>query len=203
MSTQASYFIGMRFGRLIVIEAALPAPKQRRWLCKCDCGNEQIVSTARLNNGHVRSCGCLRADTAREGMQTHKMSGTLTHKRWKSMLSRCFTENSKSYPRYGGRGITVCEQWRNSFENFLRDMGECPGEAWTLERKETNGNYGASNCKWATRKEQNRNTSRNRLLEYRGEQRCVSEWAEVLGISANTIYKRLYAGKSDEEALAK
>lgn len=196
-------YIGKRFGRLLVINSAPSLPKKRRWLCKCDCGNEYTVITAKLNNGHVRSCGCMRSETARARMQTHKMSGSITHKRWKSMLSRCFTVNSKSYPRYGGRGITVCAQWKDSFEIFLRDMGECPDDGLTLERKETDGNYEPSNCKWATRKEQNRNTSRNRLLEYHGEKRCVSEWAEILGLSVNTIYKRIYAGKSDEEALAK
>ncbi len=188
--------IGKKFGRLTVIKR-----QSTSWLCRCDCGNTKNVITAKLNNGHTKSCGCFRKDKTSSSFKNHGATGTLTYKRWKSMQSRCHSVNSKSYQNYGGRGIKVCEQWLYSFDNFLKDMGECPSAEYTLERINNQGNYEPLNCKWATKKEQNRNTSRNRLIQYKGETHCIGEWAEILGISKNTIYKRLYRGLSIDEAL--
>lgn len=192
---------GQRFGRLVVVSRAPTKNQSKQWLCICDCGKKHIASTTHLRQGRVRSCGCIRGEQLGKLNRTHGASNSLTFKRWKSMLARCSLPNSKSYPRYGGRGITVCARWQQSFENFLHDMGECPGTNWTVERRENNGNYDPSNCRWATRQEQNRNTSRNHLLLYQEELLCVGEWAEILGINARTILTRLNKGMSNEQAL--
>lgn len=132
---------------------------------------------------------------------THRGSGTLTWLRWRSMLNRCTMPNAKSYPRYGGRGIKVCDRWLHDYPAFLVDMGECPGPEWTLEREDNDVGYQPDNCKWATRKEQNRNTSRNRVLQHRGLALCITEWSERSGINFRTIMTRLSKGWSVEKTL--
>jgi hypothetical protein len=133
--------------------------------------------------------------------RTHGCSGTLTWNRWRSMIARCTMPNTKSYPRYGGRGIKVCDKWLHDFTAFLADMGECPGSGWTQDRENNDGNYEPGNCRWATRREQNRNTSRNRLLTHRGTEMCITEWAEETGINFRTIMTRLGKGWSIEKTL--
>jgi hypothetical protein len=134
----------------------------------------------------------------RKDGRTH--SATWSH--WRAMKSRCMNPATKSYPDYGGRGIRVCEQWINSFETFLADMGECP-EGMTIDREDHNGDYTPANCRWATRKQQNRNSRRNRFLTLNGETLCAGEWAERTGIGYRTIINRMNSGWSDEDVLTK
>ena len=123
-------------------------------------------------------------------MTTHGQSKTKQYGVYKAMLARCYDENTIGYPNYGGRGITVCERWRNSYEAFFEDMGPRP-LGGTLERKDTNGNYCKENCVWATQKEQCNNTRRNRHLTHEGVTLTVSQWADRLGIRASVLYCRL------------
>lgn len=126
-----------------------------------------------------------------------KKSKLKEYRIWQQVRDRCHNENNKCYPRYGGRGITVCDRWNplkgGTFENFIEDMGLRPvgGEKMTIERLDTNGNYEPSNCVWATWKTQARNTSRNNIIDFNGESLPMSEWAERLGISRNVLYERL------------
>jgi len=124
-----------------------------------------------------------------------------TYRTWKAMMGRCFREGDANWHRYGGRGITACERWR-TFANFLADMGERP-KGLTLDRIDNDGNYEPDNCRWATRMQQGRNNSRNRLVTLNGETRCISEWCEVLGLNHHTIAWRLHSGMTAEEALKK
>jgi hypothetical protein len=110
------------------------------------------------------------------------------------MRRRCAYPKSARYARYGGRGIRVCERWADSFENFLADMGLCP-DGMTLDRKDTNGNYEPDNCRWATRKEQQRNISQNRILVFRGESKTMAEWAEISGLSYKLVNRRINDAK--------
>ncbi len=135
--------------------------------------------------------------------RTHGASGTLTWNRWRSMKARCTLPNTKSYPRYGGRGITVCDRWLCSFENFLADMGECPSSNFTLERNDNNGNYEPNNWRWATRKEQNRNSSRTHRIFYHCESHCLSEWAEIFDIPRTTMTAWLKQGLSMQQIIDK
>ncbi len=110
---------------------------------------------------------------------------------WAGMIQRCTDPACKSYPRYGGRGITVCARWRHSFENFLADMGPRPGPAYSIDRIENDGNYEPGNCRWATEEEQRRNTRRNRFIEFNGVQKTMTEWERSLGMRRGTLQARL------------
>ena len=122
---------------------------------------------------------------------------------WQAMKTRCLNENDPGYKKYGEKGITICDQWMDSFSAFYKDMGDRP-EGTTIDRIDNNGNYEPGNCRWAEIKTQNRNRpSFNRMLTYNGETRCVAEWSEILGISFHAIYCRLRMGWSDEETLTR
>jgi hypothetical protein len=141
---------GKKCGRLTVIEGAGSKRGQLRWRCKCDCGNETVAFGYDLRTGHKASCGCLYAE--RKPRLTHGMTGKPTYNSWCSMRARCNNPRNQDYAGYGGRGITVCDRW-NDFEAFLADMGEMP-EGYSIERKDVNGNYEPSNCKWIPMAEQ-------------------------------------------------
>lgn len=190
--------IGRRFGRLTVTGEA---ERARYVKCVCDCGTTKDILIRNLMRDATKRCGCLHREQLANRKRTHGATDSLAWKRWRSMISRCTMQNTKSYPRYGGRGIKICDSWRQSFDAFLADMGNCPGSEWTVERDDYNGNYEPGNCRWATRKEQNRNSSHNRMIEFDGQSRCLSEWAEVVGINYRTLATRLGKGWSIHRAL--
>ena len=177
--------VGRRFGRLVVIGKA----GQGKWKCQCDCGNVSIVFGSNLRRGNTRSCGCLKRDT--KSRFRHGKSYEPVHWVWATMLQRCTNPKNGKFPRYGGRGITVCDRWL-TFENFLTDMGEPPPGDFSIERKDNHKGYSPDNCKWATRKEQARNKRNNRFVTYKGETLCVAEWAERKGLKIPTLWTRLF-----------
>jgi hypothetical protein len=160
---------GRQFGRLTVIAEAGRDQRKVTWLCSCDCGATVVVRGTVLRNGHTRSCGCLKREltsrrfTGNKTRRHHVVHGHTTgrrasreYKSWAAMKQRCQNSNHEHYPYYGGRGITVCQRWLGSFENFLEDMGPRP-EGRTLDRVDPNGHYEPDNCRWATPQEQRAN----------------------------------------------
>lgn len=180
---------GMRFGRLVVLSRAGKLGRMTAWLCKCDCGASNAVVGASLSAGSTKSCGCLRFDT--KNNLRHGMTRTPTYRTWMNMRNRC-AGNMPDALRYVESGITVCNRW-GVFENFLTDMGARPAGA-SIDRLDNARGYEPGNCRWATPKQQSRNRSFNVLITFRGETRCASEWAELLGLSAKRVQQRVRCG---------
>lgn len=166
--------VGRRFGRLLVVapapSAVLPdGRKVVQWACQCDCGGEVIVYANSLRRGLTKSCGCwakelhvnrgctlrLKHGKARKDRQGRQIS---EYKAWVSMKQRCYNPNARGYENYGGAGVTVCDRWRKSFENFYADMGDKPAPDYSLDRVNPFGNYEPGNCRWADKVTQSRNT---------------------------------------------
>ncbi|ULT55402.1 AP2 domain-containing protein [Neobacillus drentensis] len=154
---------GQRFGRLTVIRFSHTDKRYKvYWDCQCDCGNEKTIVSFNLTSGKTQSCGCLHKEVAAERLLKHGNDRigkrTREYEIWVHMISRCENINDKSFPDYGGRNIKVCDNWRTSFEKFLEDMGERPTDKHSIDRIDVNGNYEPSNCRWATKEVQSRNT---------------------------------------------
>lgn len=187
--------VGQRFGLLTVLAATRKHYSDRRgmiraWECACDCGGSLVVFTGSLRSGGTRSCGCRKRAVLGESTTRHGMAHTRTYRIYRAMLTRCYNPNTASYRNHGARGIKVCERWR-SFENFLTDMGEAPAGHSIDRWPDNDGNYEPGNCRWATPKEQGRNTRVNRMIEHKGEVLCLAVWAERLGVTSDVLWKRL------------
>ena len=183
---------GKKVGRLTIIErAGKNSCGSAMWRCQCDCGEERIIAGTAMRAGCALSCGCLGIDRLKAMATTHGESRTPLFAAWCEMIARCENENRKSFKNYGGRGIKVCERWRNSFVAFRDDMGPKPTQKHTLDRKENDGDYEPSNCRWATRTEQNRNTRATKLSKalalevkiVRTSGGNVSAWARSKNVS--------------------
>jgi hypothetical protein len=194
---QALDLTGDRFGRLVVLRKSGNKTKwgEIYWLCRCDCGTEKEVLAGPLNLGRTKSCGCYNRYRSRK----HGMEGTPTYNAWSHMIARCSNPNTQQYERWGGRGITVCEEWK-SFEAFYKDMGDMP-KGRSLERIDNDGHYCKENCRWATRSEQNRNRSKSPKYEWNGEMRSLADLAEMHGMKWRRVYERMRKGWSLKDAL--
>ena len=153
-----AFNIGQRFGRLVIItDRPIRRPHATWWRCKCDCGRRKIANGRSLKRGHTRSCGCL-IHAPRFRKHGESKPKTIEYATWERMIQRCTNSNGRDFKHWGGRGIKICARWRNSFSNFLADMGRKPAWARSLDRyPDNNGNYEPSNCRWATHKQQMRN----------------------------------------------
>jgi len=192
---------GKRFGRLLVLSFAGKLKRVSSWNCKCDCGNLKAISSTHLCSGHTQSCGCLHSEVIAAISTTHNASRTSEYRIWCTMIQRCTNPNSVTYPRYGGRGVRVCERWAESFENFQSDMGKRPSTKHSIDRIDGEGHYEPGNCRWVTSKVQGRNKRNNIVLTVDGESLCVSEWSERTGIPYGTIYARVRSGWNAERAV--
>ena len=188
-----------RFGRLTVISRAQNNGRHVVWLCQCDCGNMTTIQATNLSGGRSTSCGCYQ----KEIVTTHNMSHSPEHVAWTAMKSRCYTKSNVSYKYYGERGVTVCERWLHSFENFFSDMGNKPSREHSLDRIDTFGNYSPDNCRWVEREIQSNNRRNNHRLTFGEETKTVSQWARTIKLSKSCIAYRLSSGWSIEDTLTK
>jgi hypothetical protein len=183
--------IGDRFGKLTLIESPKSTHKNNRkiWLCRCECGNETTVIENNLRRGIVNSCGCLRFTATRKHGQHNKSIYIV----WAAMKQRCLNPKDCNFHKYGARGIKVCDRWL-AFENFFADMGERPSNEHSLDRIDNNGHYEPDNVRWATREEQQRNKRDNHQITINGQTKCITAWAEHLGIRRSLIFGRISSG---------
>lgn len=200
---------GLRFGRLLVISSSGGSNRVSKWKCVCDCGKEIEVAGRGLRERTTRSCGCLQSEAAKRNVKkahaaatVHGFWGMPEHNIWHGIRHRCTTEGSK----YFKKGIKVCSRWFNSFEAFLSDVGERPEDKVSIDRINTRGHYSCGkceecaangwpmNCRWATMKEQARNTTRSRMIEFDGAARTIAEVSEITGMPPKVLWRRIKAG---------
>jgi hypothetical protein len=185
---------GNRYGMLVVEKFAYSKNRKSYWKVKCDCGNEKIVYGGSLKNGDTQSCGCLGKRHRIESIIRHGKTGTAIYRTWVNMKARCNIKSSSRYSCYGARGITVCEEWNNSFEAFYNYVSQLPHfneEGYTLDRINVNSNYEPDNIRWATKKDQMNNYRRNHLITYNGKTQTLGQWADELNINRGTLLSRL------------
>lgn len=191
---------GQRFGRLLVLDRAENGKNRKvRWNCLCDCGARIIARGGNLRTGHSKSCGCLQKEIAAYAKQKHGMTDTRQYQTWKSMKARCYNPSNKNYKDYGGRGITVCEQWRNDFAAFGEDMQAEYADDLEIDRIDPNGNYSPENCRWISRAAQNKNKRNSRPVDTPWGRICLAEAAVKSGLSPRTLSHRHSNGKPDED----
>jgi hypothetical protein len=185
---------GLRFGKVQVIQEASPyvgtrREQRTRWLCRCDCGKEWLVRTSNLMAGNTVSCGC----ASRSQHLKHGLHKSPEYVAWKSMIKRCTNPKCKEYKHYGGRGVNVCDPWKD-FEVFYADMGSRPSGKHTLDRIDNSKGYEPSNCRWTTMLVQSRNTRRCVQVSYAGRRMVLSEAIEMSGLKASTVNGRRRLG---------
>lgn len=186
--------IGLKFNKLTILEYSHRLLSKDYYKCTCDCGNIITSSYFNLKYGNTKSCGCIRK--TRSGL-----SKTVEYDAWLSMIDRCVNTENKRFEDYGGRGISVCNEWLNDFERFLSDIGKRPSKLYSLDRIDNNLNYCKDNCKWSTAKEQANNRRNNITMTYNNETLNIEQWSEKLNISTTCIRKRIRSGWSIEKIL--
>lgn len=181
---------GKRIYKLTVLGRNADESRRTRWVCECDCGNAVSVFQSHLTGRKkTQSCGCRRAENRRESA-IHGMSNTRLHRLWSGIISRCDHTYHVGYCDYGGRGITVCDRWRD-FRNFYADMSDSYAPGLQIERIDNSGNYEPSNCRWATRIEQANNKRNNVSITVDGVTKTVANWAREIGITPQAIHQRI------------
>lgn len=197
---------GKRFGRLTVIERSSEKNQcSSKWICECDCGNVVSVYSHNLRQGTTVSCGCYNLERLHNDKRhlTHGLGNHPIYETWCHMKTRCCNPNATGYENWGGRGITICDEWKEDFVQFY-DWSITHGwrEGLTIDRIDNDGPYSPDNCRWVTPKEQANNTRRNHILEFNGKRHTISEWSEITGIDRNVICKRITTlGWTEEKAL--
>lgn len=196
---------GQVFNRLTVRERTEnDKNKNAQWICDCTCGNTTIVLTRDLKSGNTKSCGCLHKESARDKnrkyLTSHGKKNSPEYRIWNGMKNRCLNPKRKDFHNYGGRGITICPRWINSFSDFFADMGERPSPKHSIDRIDNDGEYGPDNCRWSIQLVQSNNKSTSVFITHEGQTHTVAEWARITGIKSSTLYYRVKAG-FDAEAI--
>lgn len=193
---------GQKFGRLTVIERrGRDKWKNAIWLCECECGNTKLIAGTHLIKGRSKSCGCLQVEKAKERATTHGLSHSRIYRIWFDMKRRCNQSQNKSYDRYGGKGVKVCDEWTESFQSFYDwSMKNGYTDNLTIDRIDSNGDYSPSNCRWVDEFVQANNRSNNHYITYKGETKTMKQWSDVLGIGYYVLRSRFNKGWDVERA---
>lgn len=198
MPRRISIYTGDKFGRLTFTGEAPAKSNRRRGIFLCDCGTTTITAIYDVRNGHTISCGCYHDEIRRKIRVTHGHTScrrsTPEYRAWKAMKGRCLDPNNISYKNYGGRGVTVCDEWLHDYPSFLKEIGKRPSKNHSVDRINNNGNYEPGNVRWATRKEQRRNSDRVHPVTINGITRLICDWAAVSGVPEESISARIRHG---------
>lgn len=203
--TQLNNLTGQRFGRLVVVKRMPDNTHKGRaqWECRCDCGKIKKVVGGSLTGGATKSCGCARVDavvTTGRRNATHGMTKTTEFMTWTSMKKRCLNTKDLAYPRYGGRGITVCDRWLESFENFYEDMGPRPFPGAHIDRIDNDGHYEPDNCRWTDVRTNQNNRRNTPKYEFRGQMLTLAEVSRICGVEPGCLRDRIKRGWTLEDA---
>lgn len=200
-----------KFGRLKVVkENGRTKYGNVLWLCKCECGNETSVTTSSLNSGGTKSCGCLWKErvsqsttkrNTKHGFLKYGETAPRLYNIWNKMRGRCMNELNKDYEYYGGRGISICDEWQEYINFYYWAMNNGYDDDLTIDRIDNDEDYSPENCRWATRKQQSNNKSDNHLINFDGETKTIAQWARSLGVKSSLIRSRIHRGWSEKEAL--
>lgn len=196
---------GQTFGRLTVLKRCIQddkkehnaASRSSKWVCKCSCGNIITTYSSYLRTGHVKSCGCLREENRHRLHRTHGLSNSRLFHTWTNMIQRCSNPNNKRYKDYGGRGITVCEEWKHDFMSFYNwAMTHGYRDDLTIDRQNNNGDYCPENCRWVDKIIQANNTRSNRYITYHNRTQTLADWCRELEIKCHIVSHRLKHGET-------
>lgn len=183
-------YTNMRFGRWTVLSPSRKSNK-KSWICVCDCGNKRNVHEDTLISGRSLSCGCLQREETKNRLTTHNLSKTRLYRIYYGIKQRCFNVKDKRYKDYGGRGITICDEWLNDFVKFYEwSIQNGYDENLTIDRIDNDGNYEPSNCRWATKEEQDYNKRTSIFFEFFGTRKCLKEWTNLMGWNYDKYYAR-------------
>ena len=204
MHQHARDITGLTSGYLLAISYAGSNGRRSLWNVKCNaCGKMVVLPASELQKGRLKSCGCMRYRIISEKNTNHGMSGKPIWNVWHSMKQRCENPKAQAWNNYGGRGISVCQRWSESFEAFYQDMAPGYSPGLTLDRIDVNGNYEPGNCRWATYQEQARNTRKSRIIDTPWGRMTVIEASERSGIGETTLLYRLDHGITGDSLFVK
>ena len=195
---------GKRFGRLSVIGESGRIRGQVAWECLCDCGNTVVVPGYELRSGNTKSCGCYGREVLLKSSIKHGAFGTQLYRAYSNMKTRCYNPHYYLYQHYGGKGISVCDEWlgENGFNNFsIWSKANGYRDGLSIDRIDNSLGYSPSNCRWVDMITQQNNRTNNRLITANGETHTMAEWARLSGLSYSTVQRRLKNGWSDEDAV--
>ena len=185
---------GRRFGRLSVIGVDDRGTRKTYFWCKCDCGTVKSIRGDGLLSGSIVSCGCKKREQDRinlEANHKHKMSHTRPYEIWQGIKGRCYNKNDVRYSRYGGRGITVCEEWREDFSSFYKwALANGYRDDLTIDRIDNDKGYSPDNCRWADQETQSRNRASNVFIRIGNATKTLTEWCEIFELEYKTVYAR-------------
>ena len=194
---------GQKWNRLTAVRlAGRDNHGRQRWEFLCDCGNTQIADRYSVVSGKAKSCGCHRKKTSAARSTIHGKSNTKEWLAWRNMLVRCYDPTHNQYANYGGRGVTVCERWRDTFGAFFQDMGLAPSRGHSVDRINVDAPYAPDNCRWATQREQQNNRRNNVVIEHNGKRQTLAAWSRETGLNAQTIRWRMKHDWPIEQALS-